>query len=112
MVIEPIFEKDFAAPSYGFRPGRGCKDGLRRVDRLLKAGYTWVVDADLKSYFETIRHERLMDLVGQKISEGNGTKLSRFSSIFSAKIEEKDCTKADFMEAFVYENLTTFPTRF
>lgn len=40
MVIEPIFEKDFAAPSYGFRPGRGCKDGLRRVDRLLKAGYT------------------------------------------------------------------------
>ena len=40
MVIEPIFEKDFAAQSYGFRPGRGCKDGLRRVDRLLKAGYT------------------------------------------------------------------------
>ena len=43
---------------------------------------------------------------------GNGTKLSRFSSIFSAKIEEKDCTRADFMEAFEYENITTFPTRF
>ena len=42
----------------------------------------------------------------------NGTKLSRFSSIFSAKIEEKDCTRADFMEAFEYENITTFPTRF
>ena len=77
MVIEPIFEKDFAAQSYGFRPGRGCKDGLRRVDRLLKAGYTWVVDADLKSYFETIRHERLMDLVGQKISEGKVLELIR-----------------------------------
>ena len=53
-VLEPIFERDFAEQSYGFRPGRGCKDALRRVDELLKAGYTWVVDADLKSYFDTI----------------------------------------------------------
>ena len=45
-------------------------------------------------------------------ADPNGTKLSRFSSIFSAKIEEKDCTRADFMEAFEYENITTFPTRF
>jgi RNA-directed DNA polymerase len=51
-VIEPIFERDFAAHSYGFRPGRGCKDALRRVDHLLKAGYTHVVDVDLKGYFE------------------------------------------------------------
>jgi RNA-directed DNA polymerase len=47
-VIEPIFERDFAEHSYGFRPGRGCKDALRRVDELLKAGYVHVVDADLK----------------------------------------------------------------
>ena len=40
MVLEPIFERDFAEHSYGFRPGRGCKDALRRVDELLKAGYT------------------------------------------------------------------------
>jgi RNA-directed DNA polymerase len=38
-LIEPIFERDFAAHSYGFRPGRGCKDALRRVEGLLKAGY-------------------------------------------------------------------------
>jgi len=50
--LEPIFERDFAEHSYGFRPGRGCKDALRRVDQLLKAGYTYIVDADLKSYFE------------------------------------------------------------
>jgi RNA-directed DNA polymerase len=50
MVLEPIFERDFAAQSYGFRPGIGCKDALRRVDELLKAGYVHVVDADLKSY--------------------------------------------------------------
>jgi RNA-directed DNA polymerase len=51
-VIEPIFERDFAEHSYGFRPGRGCKDALRRVEALLKDGYTIVVDADLKGYFE------------------------------------------------------------
>ncbi|MCH8840690.1 MAG: group II intron reverse transcriptase/maturase [Planctomycetes bacterium] len=59
-VIEPIFERDFAEHSYGFRPGRGCKDALRRVEGLLKDGYTYVVDADLKSYFDTIPHDRLM----------------------------------------------------
>jgi RNA-directed DNA polymerase len=52
MTLEPIFERDFAEHSYGFRPGRGCKDALRRVNELLKAGYTYIVDADLKSYFE------------------------------------------------------------
>ena len=49
---EPIFERDFAAQSYGFRPNRGCKDALRRVDTLLRAGYNWGVDADLKSYLD------------------------------------------------------------
>jgi RNA-directed DNA polymerase len=52
ITIEPIFERDFAEQSYGFRPGRSCKDALRRVDQLLKQGLTWVVDADLKSYLE------------------------------------------------------------
>ena len=51
-VIEPIFERDFAPQSYGFRPGRGCKDALRRVDELLKEGRVWVVDADIKGYLE------------------------------------------------------------
>jgi len=69
-VIEPIYEKDFAAHSYGFRPGRGCKDALRRVSELLEQGYTWVVDADLKSYFDTIPHQELMERVRQKVSDG------------------------------------------
>ena len=70
MVLEPIFERDFAEHSYGFRPGKGCKDALRRVDQLLKEGYTYIVDADLKSYFDTIPHDRLMTRVGQKVSDG------------------------------------------
>ena len=69
-VIEPIFEDGFAPHSYGFRPERGCKDALRRVDSLLKQGYVWVVDADLKSYFDTIPRDRLMQLISGKISDG------------------------------------------
>jgi RNA-directed DNA polymerase len=69
-VVEPIFEKEFAAHSYGFRPQRGCKDALRRVDELLKRGYVYVVDADLKSYFDTIPHDRLMDRLGERIADG------------------------------------------
>jgi RNA-directed DNA polymerase len=69
-VLEPIFERDFAAHSYGFRPGRSCRDALRRVDELLKAGYHYVVDADLKSYFDTIPHDRLLERLQQKVADG------------------------------------------
>lgn len=68
-VLAPIFERDFAEHSYGFRPGRGCKDALRRVDHLLKAGYTWVVDADLQSYFDTIPHEKMLERVKEKVAD-------------------------------------------
>jgi len=70
LVIEPIFEREFAEHSYGFRPKRGCKGALREVDRLLKAGYTHVVDADLKAYFDTIPHEPLMEDIGSYIADG------------------------------------------
>ena len=69
-VIEPIFEREFLDTSYGFRPGRGCKDALREVDRLLKEGYTQVVDADLQSYFDTIPHGPLMAQVQEHVSDG------------------------------------------
>lgn len=69
-VLEPIFEVGFAAHSYGFRPGRGCQDALRRVEQLLDAGYTFVVDADLKSYFDTIPHAEMRARMGAKIADG------------------------------------------
>jgi RNA-directed DNA polymerase len=69
-VLEPIFERDFAEQSYGFRPGRGCKDALRRVDQLLKDGHHYVVDADLQSYFDTIPHERLMERIRSRVADG------------------------------------------
>jgi RNA-directed DNA polymerase len=69
-VLEPIFETEFAEHSYGFRPGCGAKDALRQVERRLKAGSHWVVDADLKSYFDTIPHARLLELVKQRVADG------------------------------------------
>jgi RNA-directed DNA polymerase len=69
-VLEPIFEREFLKMSYGFRPGLGCKDALREVDRLLREGYTFVVDADLRSYFDTIPHERLLERVKERVSDG------------------------------------------
>ena len=69
-VIEPILERIFAEQSYGFRPGRGCKDALRRVEELLKKGYPWVVDADIKSYFDSIPHDKLMEEVEEQIADG------------------------------------------
>ena len=74
-VIEPIFERDFAEHSYGFRPGRGCKDALRRVSQLLKEGYVHVVDADLKGYFDSIPHDRLMSRVKERIADGRVLRL-------------------------------------
>lgn len=68
-VLEPIFERDFAAQSYGFRPGRSAKDALRRVAQLLKAGYVHVVDADLQSYYDTIPRPPLMERVRSKVAD-------------------------------------------
>jgi RNA-directed DNA polymerase len=74
-VLEPIFEREFLKMSYGFRPGLGCKDALREVEGLLKEGTTFVVDADLRSYFDTIPHARLLERVKEKVSDGRVVEL-------------------------------------
>lgn len=76
-VLEPIYERDFAQQSYGFRPKRGSKPALDRVEELLAAGYCYVVDADLKSYFDTIPQDRLLQRVGEKVSDSRVLSLIR-----------------------------------
>jgi len=71
MVIEPVFENEFLSVSYGFRPGRGCKDALREINRLVEAGYAHVVDADLAGYFDSIPQDRLLARVSERISDGS-----------------------------------------
>lgn len=69
-VLEPIFEREFAEHSYGFRPGRGARDALRRVDQLFKAGYRYVVDADIQGYFDNIPKPALLARVREQVIDG------------------------------------------
>jgi len=70
-VLEPIFERDFAEHSYGFRPGRGCREAVQRVEELLRQGHVWCVDLDYKGYFDTIPHAPLLGLVKQRVVDGS-----------------------------------------
>lgn len=74
-VLEPIFDATFSTNSYGFRRGRGCHQALERVEQLLKEGHVYVVDADLKSYFDTISKPRLMKHVREKVSDSRALEL-------------------------------------
>jgi RNA-directed DNA polymerase len=74
-VLEPIFDATFAEHSYGFRPSRGCHHALERVEALLNEGFVHVVDADLKSYFDTIPKDRLLSRVGERVSDSRVLRL-------------------------------------
>jgi RNA-directed DNA polymerase len=87
MVIEPIFEQAFAAHSYGFRPGRCCHDALRRVDDLLEQGQLYVVDIDIKGYFDAISHGKLMSKVEERIADGRVLEL--LNSFLKAGVMEE-----------------------
>jgi RNA-directed DNA polymerase len=69
LVLEPIYDATFAPHSYGFRPQRSTKQALRRVATLLRAGYRYVVDADLQAYFDSIPHAPLRVRVQSKVSD-------------------------------------------
>ena len=76
-VLEPIFEQTFAEQSHGFRPGRGAKDALRRVQQLLDAGQVWIVDADVKGYYDNIPQDKLLAAIAERISDGAVLELIR-----------------------------------
>ena len=69
-VVEPIFDNEFAECSFGFRPKRGCKDALRQVYALVRQGRTIVVDADLKSFFDTIPKTLIMKRFRERVADG------------------------------------------
>lgn len=71
MVIEPIFEADFEDSSYGFRPKRSASNAIGNIKENLKSGKTEIVDADLSQYFDTIPHDKLLILIGKRISDKN-----------------------------------------
>jgi retron-type reverse transcriptase len=68
--LEPIFEKVFDDASFGYRRGRSAKDALRKIWGELESGNAWIVDADLKDFFGSVDHEKLLTLVSQRVSDG------------------------------------------
>ena len=76
-VLEPIFERVFSSRSHGFRPERGCASALGVVDRAIGHGYTWVVDADIASFFDTVDHEKLLAAVNEEVADGSVLRLIR-----------------------------------
>jgi RNA-directed DNA polymerase len=71
MLLEPVYEQDFYDFSYGFRPGRSAHDALQALDRgLWEMGGGWVLDVDVRNFFDTIDHEKLRDLLRQRVADG------------------------------------------
>jgi len=70
LILEPLFEADFEADSYGFRPQRAAHDALDAIREALEAGMCWVIDADITAYFDSIPHDRLMRTVAQRVVDG------------------------------------------
>jgi len=85
--LEPIFEKVFDPSSYGYRKGRKTADALTKIWHEVEAGNEWIVDADLKDYFGSVDHEKLMTLVGKQIADSRVLKL--IQQTLNAGYEEK-----------------------
>jgi len=88
LILEPIFEADFEPNAYGYRPKKSAQDAIREVDKLLYAGYTDVVDADLSKYFDTIPHSGLMQCVARRIVDKHMLHLIKMW--LKVPVEERD----------------------
>ena len=88
LVIEPIFEADLEPNTYGYRPKRSALDAVQKVHKLLREGYTDVVDADLTKYFDTIPHNELMKCIARRIVDRNVLHLIK--QWLKSPVEEKD----------------------
>jgi len=76
-VLSPIYEKQFSNSSYGFRPNRSCEMAVIRSLELLNSGYDWIVDIDLERFFDTVHHDRLMNILHRTIKDGDVLSLIR-----------------------------------
>lgn len=68
--LTPIYEEQFSDNSFGFRPGRGCHDALKRCREYAEEGYVYVVSMDLQSYFDTVNHSKLIEVLSRTIKDG------------------------------------------
>jgi group II intron reverse transcriptase/maturase len=75
--LEPIFEPVFDDANFGYRRGRSTKDALRKVWEEIESGGEWIVDADLRDFFGSVDHEKLLTLVAQRVADGRVLRLIR-----------------------------------
>jgi RNA-directed DNA polymerase len=88
--LAPIFEPMFDDANFGYRPRRSTKDALRKVWREIQSGRSWIVDADLKDFFGSVDHQKLLTLVSQQVSDGRVLRLIR------AMLEAGSCCEGQF----------------
>lgn len=92
-ILQPIFESHFSKYSHGFRPTRGCATALDVVDRAVKHGYGWVVDADIQAFFDTVDQDKLLTAVNEEISDGSVIRLLR--QILQAGVIEPESAEVE-----------------
>jgi RNA-directed DNA polymerase len=88
LLLEPIFEADLEPSAYGYRPRRSAQGAVEEVQRLLRRGYTEVVDADLSKYFDTIPHRELLQCVARRVVDREMLRLIK--GWLKAPVEERD----------------------
>jgi RNA-directed DNA polymerase len=76
-VLEPIFERIFLNGSHGYRPGKSAQKAVERAAGIMGQGYLWVVDADIKGFFDNVDHDILLDLMNEQVSDGRVLRLTR-----------------------------------
>jgi len=76
-VLSPLWEREFSVFSYGFRPKRSAQDALQQAVEYINSGRHWVIDLDLKSFFDRVNHNKLMDLISQKVADKTLLRLIR-----------------------------------
>jgi group II intron reverse transcriptase/maturase len=107
-VLSPIWEKDFSIFNYGFRPKRSAHHALSQATEYINAGRQWIIDLDLKSFFDRVNHDKLMSLVSQRTEGKNLLRLIRrylrkwiTQGWCSAKPKRRHATRWPFKSTFI-----------
>ena len=88
-VLSPIYEEQFSNSSYGFRIGRSCEMAVTRSLELINDGYDWIVDIDLERFFDTVHHDRLMNIISRTVTDGDVISLIRKFLVSGVMIGER-----------------------
>ncbi|MFE5278648.1 reverse transcriptase domain-containing protein, partial [Bacillus cereus] len=88
-VLTPIFDKQFSEYSYGFRPRRYAEMAILKALEFMNDGYAWIVDIDLERFFDTVHHDRLMNLISRTIDDGDVISLIRKFLVSGVQIDEE-----------------------